>query len=126
MKIPPRRPRASCYAERFVGTVRRELTDWLLIINEHHLKAVLNRYVAHYNHRRPHRARAARRPGHRDRSRVRQTQAREVTATIVGKGAKRLVDMVSHRMDTQGPVAQEPRRHGGRHSALESAGRNRA
>ncbi|WP_189155219.1 integrase core domain-containing protein [Lentzea pudingi] len=57
VKIPPRCPRANCYAERFVGTIRRELTDRLLIINEHHLKSVLNRYVSHYNHRRPHRAR---------------------------------------------------------------------
>ncbi|WP_245822687.1 integrase core domain-containing protein [Lentzea waywayandensis] len=56
VKIPPRCPRANCYAERFVGTVRRELTDRLLIINEHHLKSVLNRYVSHYNHRRPHQA----------------------------------------------------------------------
>ncbi|WP_089927703.1 integrase core domain-containing protein [Lentzea albida] len=57
LKIPPRCPRANCYAERFVGTVRRELTDRLIIINERHLKSVLNRYVSHYNHRRPHRAR---------------------------------------------------------------------
>ncbi|WP_306750841.1 integrase core domain-containing protein [Saccharothrix yanglingensis] len=56
VKIPPRCPRANCYAERFIGTVRREVTDRLLIINEHHLRAVLNRYAAHYNHRRPHRA----------------------------------------------------------------------
>ncbi|MEV6714642.1 integrase core domain-containing protein [Lentzea sp. NPDC051208] len=57
VEIPPRRPRANCYAERFVGTVRRELTDRLLIIDERHLTSVLNRYVSHYNHRRPHRAR---------------------------------------------------------------------
>ncbi|WP_229904913.1 transposase [Lentzea cavernae] len=52
--------------ERFVGTVRRELTDRLLIIDEVHLKSVLNRYVSHYNHRRPHRAlrHAAPRPDH--------------------------------------------------------------
>ncbi|MCE6996210.1 integrase core domain-containing protein [Saccharothrix sp. S26] len=56
VKIPPRCPRANAHAERFVGTVRREATDRLLIINEHHLRAVLDRYAAHYNHRRPHRA----------------------------------------------------------------------
>jgi putative transposase len=57
VKIPPQGPQANCYAERFVCTVRRELTDRLLIINERHLNSVLNRYTSHYNHRRPHRAR---------------------------------------------------------------------
>ncbi|WP_461120380.1 integrase core domain-containing protein [Saccharothrix stipae] len=53
VKIPPRCPRANTHAEQFIGTVRREVTDRPLIINEHHLRAVLNRYAAHYNHRRP-------------------------------------------------------------------------
>ncbi len=56
VKTPPRCPRANCYAERFVGTVRREVTDRLLIINQHHLRTVLDRYATHYNHRRPHQA----------------------------------------------------------------------
>jgi transposase InsO family protein len=56
VKIPPGCPRANCYAERFVRTVRSEATDRLLIINERHLRTVLERYVAHYNQRRPHRA----------------------------------------------------------------------
>jgi putative transposase len=38
------------------ATVRSELTDRLLIINERHLRTVLAQYVAHYNQRRPHRA----------------------------------------------------------------------
>lgn len=40
VKIPPQFPRANCYAEKFVGTIRRELTDRLLIINQHHMKSV--------------------------------------------------------------------------------------
>ncbi|WP_260479365.1 integrase core domain-containing protein, partial [Kibdelosporangium aridum] len=56
VKIPPGCPRANCYAERFIGTVRREVTDRLLIIGERHLRTVLARYVTHYNTRRPHRA----------------------------------------------------------------------
>ncbi|MEU3645214.1 integrase core domain-containing protein [Lentzea sp. NPDC034063] len=60
VKIPPRCPRANCYAERFVGTVRRELTDRLLIINERYLMSVLNRFVTHYNHRRPTQSAGAR------------------------------------------------------------------
>jgi putative transposase len=53
VKIPPGCPRTNCYAERFVGTVRSEVTDRLLIINERHLRTVLERYVSHYNQRRP-------------------------------------------------------------------------
>jgi putative transposase len=56
VKIPPRCPRANCFAERFVLTVRTELTDRILIFGEQHLRHVLARYAAHYNAKRPHRA----------------------------------------------------------------------
>ena len=56
VKIPPRCPRANCYAERFVLTARTELTDRILIFGERHLQTVLARYSTHYNGRRPHRA----------------------------------------------------------------------
>jgi hypothetical protein len=56
VKIPPRCPRANCFAERFVLTARTELTDRILIFGERHLRTVLARYSTHYNGRRPHRA----------------------------------------------------------------------
>jgi len=56
VKIPPRCPQANCFAERFVLTVRTELTDRMLIFGEPHLRRVLGRYAAHYNLQRPHRA----------------------------------------------------------------------
>ena len=57
VKIPPRSPRANAYAERWVGTVRSEVTDRMLILGQHHLRAVLDEYATHYNQHRPHRAR---------------------------------------------------------------------
>ena len=44
------------FAERFVGTVRRECLDWLLILNRRHLERTLDVFVDHYNTRRPHRS----------------------------------------------------------------------
>ena len=56
VKIPPQCPRANCFAERFVLTVRSEVTDRLLIFGERHLRSVLAQYSVHYNTQRPHRA----------------------------------------------------------------------
>jgi hypothetical protein len=56
VKIPPRCPQANCFAERFVLTVRTEVTDRILIFGERHLRRVPADYTAHYNTQRPHRA----------------------------------------------------------------------
>ena len=53
---PVRAPKANAVAESFVGTVRRECLDWLLIANRLHLHRVLREFVGHYNTHRPHRA----------------------------------------------------------------------
>ncbi len=53
---PIQAPKANAIAERFVGTLRRECLDHLIILNAAHLGRVLDEYVTHYNGARPHRS----------------------------------------------------------------------
>jgi putative transposase len=56
VRTPIRAPRANAISERFVGTVRRECLDWLLIVHRRRLERVLRVFVDHYNSHRPHHA----------------------------------------------------------------------
>ncbi len=62
IKTPPQAPRANAICERMVGTLRRELLDRMLIVNQAHLRRVLDDYLIHYNGHRPHRALGQRPP----------------------------------------------------------------
>jgi putative transposase len=56
LRTPVRAPRGNAYAERWVGTVRREVLDQMLIFGGRQLVSVLGEYAEHYNVHRPHRA----------------------------------------------------------------------
>lgn len=54
LKTPVEAPRANAICERFIGSVRRECLDHILILSERHLHRVIGEYVAYFNHARPH------------------------------------------------------------------------
>ena len=91
---PARAPTANAYAERWVGTVRVECLDWLLIVGRGHLEQVLRVYVQHYNQHRPHRALSLHAP---------DTPAEPI---VVGQDQQGTV----HRRDLLGGLVHEYRR----------------
>ena len=56
IRTPVRAPRANAIAERWIGTLRRECLDHLLITGPRHLGLVLREYLEHCNTHRPHRS----------------------------------------------------------------------
>jgi transposase InsO family protein len=56
IRTPVQTPNANAHMERWVGTVRRECLDRILIVGRHQLEHILRVYVRHYNRERPHRA----------------------------------------------------------------------
>jgi putative transposase len=53
IRTPVRTPRANAFIERWIGTMRRECLDRILIVNRRHLEQVLPVYIRHYNEHRP-------------------------------------------------------------------------
>src|SRR5712691_11060034 len=67
IRTPLQAPQADAYAERWVGSARRECLDWLIAGGRRHLERVLDEYVDHYNNERPHRGLQLRPPNGRSR-----------------------------------------------------------
>jgi transposase InsO family protein len=54
LKSPAHTPTANAFCERVIGTIRRECLDYLIPLNETHLKRMLREWVNHYNSALPH------------------------------------------------------------------------
>jgi len=56
LRTPVQAPKANAFCERLIGTVRRECLDYVIPLNEKHLRKTLREWVTHYNQGRPHSA----------------------------------------------------------------------
>ena len=54
IKTLPMSPHLNCMVERFIRSIKSECLDRMLIFGEHHLEYIINEYIEHYNHERPH------------------------------------------------------------------------
>jgi putative transposase len=54
LRTPVQAPKANAYCERLIGSMRRECLDWVIPLNEKHLRRILREWVVHYNRGRPH------------------------------------------------------------------------
>jgi putative transposase len=86
---PIQAPNANAFSERWVGTVRRECLDHLLIVGRRQLQRVLDDYVRHYNAHRPHRGLGLGPPeprlerGHGEVSSLHQVKRHEVLGGLI-------------------------------------------
>jgi transposase InsO family protein len=54
LRTPPCAPKANAICERFIGSVRRECLDFVLLLSEVHARRVVGEYVRFFNQDRPH------------------------------------------------------------------------
>ena len=95
IKAPVRSPRANSFAERYIGTLRRECLDHLLIHGERHLRQILAGYARHYSEHRSHQSREQRPPSHEPGQRIDMTariRRRQVVHGLINETAERAYD----------------------------------
>ncbi|MDH6128512.1 integrase core domain-containing protein [Kitasatospora sp. GP82] len=83
LKTAPRTPRMNAHCERVIGSIRREVLDHVLIMNEAHARQVLTAYQQHYNEHRPHRARNQLPPGAHEQPTAHGLEGRKLLRTRV-------------------------------------------
>ena len=84
IRTPVRAPNANAHAERWVGTLRRDCLDRILILNRRHIDHVLRVYVDHYNRHRPQRSLSLQPPEARSATAVRAPTRRIDRRELLG------------------------------------------
>jgi putative transposase len=84
LKTPYRTPQANGVCERFMGSLRRECMDHILIHDDKHLRRMVTEYAAYFNQERPHQGIEQRIPDQYDQTRSKPTSGRITSKTILG------------------------------------------
>jgi hypothetical protein len=84
VKTPYRTPEANGVCERFMGSLRRECMDYILIHDDKHLERVVTEYTAYFNQDRPHQGIDQRLPNHYDLPKSKPTRGHISSKAILG------------------------------------------
>jgi len=84
LKTPYRTPQANGVCERYMGSLRRECLDHVLIHNEKHLEQVTTEYTTYFNQERPHQGIGQRIPDQYELPRSKPTSGRIISKAILG------------------------------------------
>ena len=84
VEMPYRTPEANGVCERFMGSLRRECMDHILIHDDKHLQRVVTEYTAYFNQERPHQGIGQRIPNQYDLTRSKPTRGQITSKAILG------------------------------------------
>jgi putative transposase len=84
LRTPYRTPQANGVCERFMGSLRRECLDHVLIHDDKHLLRVAKEYTAYFNQERPHQGIGQRIPNQYDLTRSKPTRGQITSKAILG------------------------------------------
>ena len=84
LKTPYRTPKANGICERFMGSLRRECMDHILIHDDKHLERVVKEYTTYFNQERPHQGIGQRIPEYSDLSKSKPTSGWIISSVILG------------------------------------------
>ena len=84
LRTPYRTPQANGVCERFMGSLRRECLDHILIHDDKHLLRVAKEYTSYFNEERPHQGIAQTIPDQYDLTRSKPTRGKVISKAILG------------------------------------------
>jgi len=70
LKTPYQAPKANAFCERFIGSLKRECLDHMLILSQRQCKQIVKEYISYYNHARPHQGINQRVPSRDDQDKI--------------------------------------------------------